>query len=117
MIDDPQTDASAISETETNKRLKTMRQAVLRLGGHGAKISAVLNGTVIVDGDMVDQLTDRKQHPSWQTIRAEMVPVMPSEEVLEKYWFGRYAEIRRDYDEDDIDGQDKANASLNRILP
>lgn len=108
VIDDPQTDQSALSPAETAKRLRVIKHSVLRLGGHGKQVSVVMNATMIAAGDLVDQLSDRKKYPGWKTVRAATVLAMPK--ALESHWLKEYADILRNFDEDDIDGQKKALA-------
>ncbi|MGN6543771.1 MAG: terminase gpA endonuclease subunit [Aureliella sp.] len=106
VIDDPQTDQSALSPPETKKRLRVIRKSILRLGGHGRQISIVMNATKIATGDLVDQLCDRMQNPGWKVIRAETVVRMP--DALESHWLGKYAELLKDFDTEDVDSQERA---------
>lgn len=107
IIDDPQTDESAISPAQVTKRLNILKKAILRLGGHGKKVVAVMNATVIADGDMVDQLADHKLHPEWQAVRVKMLEQMP--ESIDEHWLGQYKRIRDDYDPDVIGDQARAH--------
>ncbi len=106
VIDDPQTDQSALSPTETAKRLRIIKHSISRLGGHGRQSSIVINCTMIADNDLVDQLSDRKKHPGWKTIRGNTVVSMPI--ALESHWLKRYADILRNFNEEDVDGQREA---------
>lgn len=106
IIDDPQTDQSAISPPETKKRLRIIRKSILRLGGHGRQISVCTNATKIADNDLVDQLSDRKQNPGWITIRAETVITMPNN--FEKLWLGKYSDLLLDFNEEDPNSQAEA---------
>ncbi|MCD0460051.1 terminase gpA endonuclease subunit [Roseiconus lacunae] len=108
VFDDPQTDESAESDTMTRKRIKFIKKGYLRMGGHGRKMSAVMNATQLEDGDLVDQMSDRKLHKDWSTVRTQMVTKMPTH--LEEWWLTKYADIRHDYDDSDIEGQAKAAA-------
>ncbi len=103
IVDDPQTDASALSVSENAKRLRILTHGVSRLGGHGKQVSVVVNATPIADGDMIDQLTDKKKHPSWTTTRAKTIEQMPVN--LDSLWLGPYANILKDFDDDDVYGQ------------
>jgi hypothetical protein len=107
IIDDPQTDESAMSPTQVAKRMNTLQKSILRLGGHGQKVAAVMNATVIADGDMVDQLADHKLHPEWQAVRVKMLEEMPK--AIETHWLTKYKQIRDDYDPDVIGEQRKAH--------
>lgn len=106
IIDDPQTDQSALSPPETKKRLRIIRKSILRLGGHGRQISVCVNATKLADNDLVDQLSDRKQNPGWITIRAETVISMPK--AFETLWLKEYADLLLDFNEEDVDSQRKA---------
>ncbi len=63
IIDDPQTDQSALSPPETKKRLRIIRNSILRTGGHGRQISIAMNATKIAEGDLVDQISDKNKNP------------------------------------------------------
>ncbi len=106
IIDDPQTDQSALSPPETKKRLRIIKNSILRTGGHGRQISIAMNATKIAEGDLVDQISDRKINPGWKVIRAETVSKMP--DALESLWLKDYAEILRNFDDEDVDSQRKA---------
>ncbi len=103
IIDDPQTDQSALSFPETSKRLRIITHSLSHLGGHGCKVSICMNATLIAPGDLVDQLTDRRRHKSWSTVKAATVEQMPT--ALESHWLKDYARLLTDFDEKDIDGQ------------
>lgn len=107
IIDDPQTDESAVSPSQVTKRMSLLRKSILRLGGHGKAVAAIMNATVIADGDMVDQLADHKLHPEWQAVRVKMLESMPSE--IDKLWLGRYKQLRDSYDPDIVGEQRKAH--------
>ena len=107
VIDDPQTDESAVSPAQVLKRMTLLSKNILRLGGHGKQVAAVMNATVIADGDMVDQLADHKLHPEWQSVRVKMLESMPK--GLETHWLTTYKQMRGDYDPDIIGEQRKAH--------
>ncbi len=106
VIDDPQTDQSAMSPLETAKRLRITKSSVLRLGGHGKQVSVCCNATLICEGDYVDQLATKRLNPSWTAVRSSSVTKMP--DALDSLWLGKYADLLKDFDEDDFDGQRKA---------
>lgn len=91
--DDPQTDSSAKSETQCDYRLSVICGAVLGLAGPGEKIAGVMPCTVIVKGDMVDELLDRKKHPEWQGVRMRMVYKWPTTDKVTKL-LDEYTTIR-----------------------
>lgn len=106
VLDDPQTDQSAVSPSETAKRMRIIKHSLSRLGGHGDAVAMAMNATMIANGDLVDQMSDRKRNPGWNTVRAPTVITMP--DALESHWLNQYANLLRNFDEDDIDGQEQA---------
>lgn len=86
IIDDAQTDESAASPTQTQKRINKVTGAVLGLAGPGKKISAVFPCTVIQKGDMADQFLDRKKNPAWNGVRCRLVNKWPEGEAAVKLW-------------------------------
>ncbi len=90
VIDDPQTDESAASPAQTEKRERIISGAVLGLAGPGKKIAAVLPGTVIQPGDLVDNLLDMSKHPEWQGERTKLMYAFPTNQKL----WDHYVEIR-----------------------
>jgi hypothetical protein len=94
ILDDPQTDESAASPTQTAKRLKLVMGAVLGLSGPGRKIAAAMPCTVIECDDLADQVLDRSKHPEWSGRRCKLVYQWPTSEEAGKLW-DEYAEIRR----------------------
>lgn len=98
VVDDPQTEESATSPVQCEKRLKVIRRSILRLGGHGRAVACVINATIMEDGDLPDTLADRDRHPEWEVERIKMVMQMPSRQVIDDHWLGEYAAIRRSYD-------------------
>lgn len=92
VVDDPQTDRSALSTSQNITREKLVNGAVLGLAGPGKKISAVMPCTVIATGDMVDRQLDRKIHPEWNGKRSKMLRTFPSNHSL----WDEYAKVRKD---------------------
>ncbi len=74
LIDDPQTDVSARSQSQIAKRMKVMTAAILGLAGPGGvEITALAPVTVIQPDDMADQILDRDVHPEWDGMRTRML--------------------------------------------
>jgi hypothetical protein len=90
--DDPQTDKSAWSLSQCERREALLSGAVLGLAGPGKKICGVLLCTVIRPGDLADRILDRELHPDWQGERMKMLYAMPTNEKL----WEKYAELRAD---------------------
>jgi hypothetical protein len=113
IIDDPQTDMSAMSPAQCTKRLSLIRKGVLRLGGHQAALAAVMNATVIMEDDAVDQLADHVKHPEWEGLR---IPMLKSDATAhDTLWLEEYAEIRRTYDPEDPHDRKRAIADSNKF--
>jgi len=90
LLDDPQTRQSARSPSQTKYRLQLLSGDVLGMAGPGESIAAVLTCTKIYDGDLADQVLDRKAHPEWQGECTKLVYAFPSNEKL----WDEYAGIR-----------------------
>ncbi len=90
VIDDPQTDESARSPMQVRTRLELLNGAILNLSGPGKKIAGVMPCTCIQQGDMADQILDRKECPIWQGERTKLVYSFPTNTKL---WL-EYVEIR-----------------------
>lgn len=107
MIDDPQTDQSADSATQTKKRLNVIQKSILRLGGHGNRLAVVMNATIIQPDDLVETMTDVSRFPAWQSQRIKMVNKFS--DAHETLWLDKYATIRNTYDPDIIGDQQRAH--------
>jgi hypothetical protein len=105
LVDDPQTDASARSDTQTAARLNVITGAVLGLAGPGKKIACSVPCTVIRPGDVADKLLDRKLNPAWQGTRTPLAYALPTDVEL----WDEYFSIRRE-DQRAEAGVDRCNA-------
>lgn len=92
IVDDPQTDASARSVSQSATRERTLAGAVLGLAGPGKKISGMMPCTVVVPGDMADRILSKELHPEWSGERTKLVYDFPTNKEL----WNKYAEIRAD---------------------
>ncbi|MBY0515103.1 MAG: phage terminase large subunit family protein [Gemmataceae bacterium] len=92
IADDPQTDQSAVSLTEIDKRERRLRGAVKGLAGPGKTIAMVVPCTVIAPRDLSDRILDRDRNPQFQGERMRMVYTFPTRADL----WDQYAELRRD---------------------
>ena len=90
VIDDPQTDESARSLSQSAAREAILAGAILGLAGPGKKISGIMPCTVIRPGDLADNILDRNKHPEWNGERLKLVYSFPKNEKL----WQKYAEIR-----------------------
>jgi len=90
VIDDPQTDESARSPSQSAAREAILSGAILGLAGPGRKIAGIMPCTVIAPGDMADNILDRSKHPDWNGERIKLLYKFPDNMEL----WERYAEIR-----------------------
>jgi hypothetical protein len=107
LIDDPQTDESAVSPAQVEKRLDIIKRSILRSGGHRKSLACVVTCTVRAVNDLAEQLLDYKLNPSWQGERIRMVRRWADEhgaeasaivpESLGPHW-GKYSELRNTFD-------------------
>lgn len=108
ILDDPQTDEMARSPVQVTKILGTLRKAILKLGSHQRRLAVVVNGTVIEEGDAIDQLGDANKNPSWDGVRIPMVKAWAT--AHETLWLGKYAELRNRFSKDIAGDQQRAHA-------
>ena len=101
LVDDPQTDESARSLTQTQERKDLLQGAVLGLGGPDRKIAGIMATTVIQPGDLADEFLDTRLHPEWHGRRHKMLYSFPTDEQL----WDRYAQIRADEMRNDGHGE------------
>ncbi len=95
IVDDPQTNESAWSESQSRRREAILSADVLGMAGPGKKISALLFVTVNRKGDMADNILDTKKHPEWHGERMKMIYSFPSNEKLwEEYRILRSDSLR-----------------------
>lgn len=107
LIDDPQTDESASTELQVNKRLDVIRKSILKLGGHGKKLAVVMNATVIKPDDLIERLLDAKKFPAWQGERIKMVKSWAT--ANDTLWLGDYQRIRNTYHPEELGDQQRAH--------
>lgn len=77
MPDDPQTNESAASESQTRDREEKIEGAVVGTEGEGADLSLAMPMTVIEKGDLADRFLDRKRKPLYQGFRSKMLYKFP----------------------------------------
>ncbi len=92
VLDDPQTDESARSVSQSEARVAVLSGAILGLAGPGKKISGIMPCTVIRPGDMADRILDTQKHPEWNGERTKLVYSWPTNSRL----WEEYARIRAD---------------------
>ncbi len=102
LLDDPQTDESAHSQTQTDSREGLIQSAVLNMAGPDKKIAGLLAGTVIEENDLMDRMLNPELHPEWNGERCSLVYRWPDTLDMWK----TYANIRRRGLADGDGGQD-----------
>ena len=86
VLDDPQTDRSAVSPSQVSKRLNMITGTVLGLAGPGKSVAGFAAVTVIAPDDVADQLLNRDKYPDWQGERFKLVYAWPkSIDLWEQY--------------------------------
>lgn len=78
ILDDPQTDESAASNSQTDQREQLISGAVLGMAGPGRTIAAIMALTVIRPNDLAARMLDREKHPLWRGIRMQLMASMPT---------------------------------------
>lgn len=106
VLDDPQTDESAKSESKTETREKIIVGAIKGLAGPGVRLGVVMPCTVIRRGDLADRFLDGKRHPDIRGVRTRLMHAMPADSAL-KHW----EEYRRLYIDSKIAGGDGSTAT------
>ena len=93
LLDDPQTDESANSETQCTSRERLVLGAVKGSGGPTERIAAFMPCTVIQRGDVAWRFLNRDLHPEWLGSLRKMIVQWP--DVHSTLW-QTYVELRRD---------------------
>ena len=97
LVDDPQTDASAVSAIENDKREGVICGTIPGLAGPGLTVSVLVAVTVKVKGDLADRMLDRTKHPEWHGKRKSLLISIPTD--VDKW--NQYAEIMRECQRND----------------
>jgi hypothetical protein len=101
LIDDPDTDESAVSEHLTAKRIKLIKNGISRLGKGNKRLGVVMLCTIIAKDCIADQFTDRKKEPAWHGRRIKMLREWPERTDL----WDTYTRMRvADQNDDNADG-------------
>jgi len=104
LLDDPQTDDSATSPAQCDKRERLVAGAVLGLAGPGLRIAAVMACTVIAPNDLSERFLDHDKHPEWHGRRTALLKKFPKLEGVQLETILEYAEVRSKGLETDDDG-------------
>jgi len=95
LIDDPQTDDTAKSRTQTEDLERLVMGAINGMAGPGRSIASMMACTVIRPDDLSDRMLNRELHPEMCGIRTKLVYQWPTNPEAERLW-EEYAEIRRE---------------------
>lgn len=104
LLDDPQTDVSALSPDQCAKRERLVTGAVLGLAGPGQTIAAVMCCTVIAINDLSERFLDHDKHPEWRGKRTALLKSFPKLEGQQLEQVMEYADVRARGMELDDDG-------------
>lgn len=104
MFDDVQNDEDADNPATVQKMMELIDHTAMMLGGHSQSMSAIMNFTVRRPDDLGDRCL---QKSGWRRVRYKMLanPAIREKEL----WLGQYAELRRNYDPDSVDDQQRAH--------
>jgi hypothetical protein len=95
IVDDPQTEETALSQgplSQTEKRLSKITRSIQGLAGPNSRISIFIPCTAIEQGDLADQILNRKKFPGFHGERTKRLYSWPTNM---KVW-DQYREIRDD---------------------
>jgi hypothetical protein len=104
LVDDPDTEESASSPVQTEKRCKTLRRSIAHLGGK-RRMGVVLLTTIRALDSVSDIFTDPKREPSYNGRRYRALKTWPEREEL----WDEYVAIRRTYEPMVEGARDKAH--------
>ncbi len=106
IIDDPETEESAVSLTEIKKRSKILDRGLAKLGGQKRSIACIMLTTIQAKDSISDTYTDINRKPAWSGIRQRQIIKWPTNPDL----WDQYMDIRQQCQKDgDKDGS-KATA-------
>lgn len=95
LVDDPQTDASAISDKENDKRESVICSTIPGLAGPGKKTAMMVAVTVKSPGDLADRMLCRTKHPEWHGKRTSLLSSIPTDTDLWNQYAGILRECQR----------------------
>lgn len=82
LVDDPQTDESARSPTQTDTRERLVTSDALGMAGVGKALTAFAAVTIRHSGDLADRLLSRETHPEWHGRTMKLVYRLPANAKL-----------------------------------
>lgn len=95
IVDDPQTDESALSPSQCEYRERVIKRSVLGLAGAGSRIGCVVPCTCIAEGDLAERLLNRDLNPEFRGITVPALYQLPDRmDLWNEYYERRRAELR-----------------------
>lgn len=91
VLDDIQSDQSAMSPEQISKFLTFIFKGICGLSGPGERMAMFFIATVISKGDVCDTLLDREKYPDWQGEKCKLLYAWPERMDL---WENQYCELR-----------------------
>ena len=86
VIDDPQTDASALSPLQCTRRENVIKGTLQGAKQQGQALSVLMPVTVIARDDMAERFLDAKRNPLWKSERMKMLYALPDRlDLWEQY--------------------------------
>ena len=86
VLDDPQTDTSARSPIEIEKRTTNITKGAMGMAGPDKKLAGLMPCTVIQPDDLAERFLDRKKNPEWRGKKFKFFYEFPNNmEMWEKY--------------------------------
>jgi len=99
LVDDPQTREVARSiDKQVPKIIDTIQRDIIRGGDNRQKIACKALVTIIFEGDVADQLTDRDKHPEWNGKRKKLLIREPDNTDLWDEYIKLYRDDQKDGD-------------------
>jgi len=91
IIDDPQSDRTAASQSMCEGLEETINKTIVGLGDIGKQVSVIMTCTVIREGDLADRYLDTTIYPQWKGMRYRRMESMPVNMPL----WDAYSELRQ----------------------
>ena len=98
IFDDPQTEDEAASPKMRSKIIKNIKRSALKGGTHQNPVSAVMAVTPVEYGDVAWHFVHKED--SFDLVRYKMVEAWPAKEVEDTMWYGKYVELRSNFDKE-----------------
>lgn len=111
LLDDPQDDDLARSETEVNKRERKIKKTIHGLAGPGDTLSVLMPCTPIEKNDLAERFLDRNKTPEYQGIKWPALDSFPTcfEDTENNLWTAYFEKLAEDF-ADGLDTHPNATA-------